>query len=142
MKVLLTLTDVEPAVRLNAALEADGADTAVVSPMDDMRGAIKREKPNVIVVTGALLDPQHVQLVRSLLWDEVPVVGLADVLDEEAAVRFKEIGYVDVFAKPIAVQETAEAVRRIVDRRKFQTDTGLFGESEAIREYLMDTYAR
>ena len=137
MKVLLTLTDVEPAVRLNAALEADGADTALVSPMDDVRGAIKREKPQIIVVTGALLDPQHVQLVRSLLWDEVPVVGLADVLDDEAAARFKEIGYVDVYAKPIQYTEVAESVRRHTERRKLQSDTGLFGESEAIREVLV-----
>ncbi|HEV8365575.1 MAG TPA: hypothetical protein VGQ52_18800, partial [Gemmatimonadaceae bacterium] len=112
MRILLTLTDVEPAVRLNAALEKEGAHTALVSPMDDVRGAIKREKPNIIVVTGTLMDPQHVQLVRSLLWDEVPVVGLADVLDEEMERRFKEIGYVEVYAKPIVVDETAAGIKR------------------------------
>jgi len=137
VRVLLTLTDVEPAVRLNAALEKDGADTALVSPMDDVRGAIKREKPNVIVITGALLDPQHVQLVRSLLWDEVPVVGLADVLDGEAERRFKEIGYVEVYAKPIVVDETAAGIKRIVERRRLQSETGLSGESGAIREVLV-----
>ncbi|MEW5916572.1 MAG: sigma-54 dependent transcriptional regulator [Gemmatimonadota bacterium] len=137
MRVLITLTDVEPAVRLNAALEADGAETAVVSPMDDMRGAIKREKPHIIVVTGALLDPQHTQLVRSLLWDEIPVVGLADVLDPDAAARLKEIGYVEVFAKPIQYKEVADAIQRLVTRRQLQIDTGLSGESEAMREVLV-----
>ena len=38
MKVLITLADVEPAVRLNALLEANGTKTAVVSPLDDLRG--------------------------------------------------------------------------------------------------------
>ncbi|HJU75197.1 MAG TPA: sigma-54 dependent transcriptional regulator, partial [Gemmatimonadaceae bacterium] len=137
VKVLLTLTDVEPAVRLNAALEKDGADTAVVSPMDDVRGAIRREKPNVIVITGALLDPQHVQLVRSLLWDEVPVVGLADVLDPDLTARLKEIGYVEVHAKPIQYTEVSGSVRRVIERRQLQEDTGLSGESEAIREVLV-----
>ena len=45
MKVLITLNDVEPAVRLNAALEAEGVETAVVSPLDDIRAALKRERP-------------------------------------------------------------------------------------------------
>ena len=44
MKVLLTLQDVEPAVRLNALLESEGVETAVVSPLDDMRATIRREK--------------------------------------------------------------------------------------------------
>ena len=45
MKVLITLQDVEPAVRINARLEQDGIETDVVSPLDDIRAAIKREKP-------------------------------------------------------------------------------------------------
>ncbi|MGQ0537599.1 MAG: sigma 54-interacting transcriptional regulator [Gemmatimonadaceae bacterium] len=137
MKILLTLTDVEPAVRLNAALEAGGADTALVSPLDDMRGAIRKEKPHLVVVSGALLDQQHIQLVRSLLWDEIPVVGLADVLDAESERRFREIGYVEVFTKPIAIEETASGVRRIVERRRLANESGLIGESEGIREVLV-----
>ena len=94
VKVLITLTDVEPAVRLNAQLERDGVETAVVSPLDDVRGAIRREKPDVIVITGALLDPQNVALVRELLWDGVAVVGLADVRDPEIDERLRAIGFV------------------------------------------------
>src|SRR5690606_16550712 len=51
--VLVTLTDVEPAVRLNARLEAHGLETAVVSPLDDVKGALRREKPDIVVMTGA-----------------------------------------------------------------------------------------
>ena len=58
MKVLLTLQDVEPAVRINALLEREGVETALVSPLDDMRAALKREKPDLIVFTGELSDPQ------------------------------------------------------------------------------------
>jgi len=64
MKVLITLTDVEPAVRLNAQLEASGLSTAMVSPLDDLPAAVKREKPDAIVFTGNLLDPQTTSLVR------------------------------------------------------------------------------
>ena len=101
LKVLITLTDVEPAVRLNAQLERSGVETAVVSPLDDIRGAIRRAKPDVIVMTGALVDPHNVALVREMLWDGVPVVGLADVRDPEIDERLRAIGFVEVFAKPI-----------------------------------------
>ena len=69
MKVLLTLQDVEPAVRLNALLEAEGIETAVVSPLDDMRATIRREKPDIIVFSGDLADPASVALVKEQLWD-------------------------------------------------------------------------
>ena len=41
MKVVVMLTDVEPAVRVNAALEGSGIETEVVSPLDDVRGKIR-----------------------------------------------------------------------------------------------------
>ena len=40
MKVLITLTDVEPAVRLKNLLERSGVETEVVSPYDDLRSAV------------------------------------------------------------------------------------------------------
>ena len=81
MKVLITLTDVEPAVRLNAQLEANGIQTTVVSPFDDLRGEIKRFKPDLIVITGNLRDADTQQIVRDQLWEGVAVIGLADVED-------------------------------------------------------------
>ena len=137
MKVLLTLTDVEPAVRLNARLEAEELETALVSPLDDIRAALARERPDAIVVTGALLDPQHVALVRQLQWEDVAIVGLADVRDAATDERLRAIGYAEVFAKPIVVEEVLDGLRRLLERRRIAALTGLFGESEAIREVLV-----
>ncbi|HUQ81443.1 MAG TPA: sigma-54 dependent transcriptional regulator [Gemmatimonadaceae bacterium] len=137
MKVLISLTDVEPAVRLNGELERAGVETEVVSPLDDVRGAIRREKPDVIVMTGALVDPQNVALVREMLWDGVAVVGLADVRDPEIDHRLHAIGYAEVFAKPIVPDEVSDAIRRLLDRRRLASLTGLIGQSEAIREVLV-----
>ena len=137
MKVLISLTDVEPAVRLNAQLERDGVETAVVSPLDDVRGAIRREKPDVIVMTGALVDPQNVALVREMLWEGVAVVGLADVRDAEIDERLKAIGFVEVYTKPIIVDEVSDSIRRLLDRQRLSVTTGLIGQSEAIREVLV-----
>ena len=59
MGVLITLTDVEPAVRLNALLEADGIETTMVSPLDDLPSEIRRAKPDVIVFTATCSMPRR-----------------------------------------------------------------------------------
>ena len=137
LRALLTLTDLEPAVRLNAVLEQQGLETTLVSPVDDVRTALRRERPDVVVLTGALLDPRHVALVRALLWDGIPTVGLTDVSDPQTTARLREAGYAAVHPKPILPEEVAAGVRRILDRRRLALVSGLVGESEAIREVLV-----
>jgi DNA-binding NtrC family response regulator len=137
MKALITLTDVEPAVRLNALLESSGVQTAMVSPMDDLPSAVKREKPDVIVVTGNLLDPSTQALVRQQLWDGAAVVGLADVGDRDLQQRLKAGGFSEVMTKPVQPEELANRVTALLERRELAERTGLYGESEAVREVLV-----
>ena len=135
--MLLTLNDVEPAVRLNAALEAEGVETAVVSPLDDIRSTIKREKPDLIVFSGDLSEPSNQALVKEQLWENVAAVGLANTADPAHVERLKLEGYVDVYPKPINVPEVVAGIRGILERRRFQQLTGLVGESEAMREVMV-----
>ena len=137
MKVLVTLTDVEPAVRLNAMLEGAGYETTLVSPIDDIRAAIRRESPDLVVLTGGLVDTANVQLVRDLLWDGVAAVGLADIFDPALSDRLRALGFVEVYAKPVDLDEVLTGIRRILDRRRLAVETGLIGESEAMREVLV-----
>ncbi|MEO7520558.1 MAG: sigma-54 dependent transcriptional regulator [Gemmatimonas sp.] len=131
------MTDVEPAVRLNAALEAEGVDTVMISPMDDVRGELRRTPPQVLVLTGALLDPSNLALVRDQLWEGVSVVGFTDVSDPSVSDRLRDAGYAETWPKPVAVDEVVRAVRRRLDRQWLANVTGLAGESEAIRETLV-----
>ncbi|MBV9880577.1 MAG: sigma-54-dependent Fis family transcriptional regulator [Gemmatirosa sp.] len=135
--VLITLTDVEPAVRINALLEGDGLTTQLVSPIDDIRAAIRRQRPDVVVLTGALLDPHQTALVRHLLWDGIPVVGLTDVSDPQTTERLRQAGYAELYPKPVLPEEVADGVRRLLDRQRLQRVTGLIGESEAVHEVLV-----
>ena len=137
MKALLTLTDVECAVPLNASLEQAGIETSMVSPLDDIRREIKRAKPDVIVLTGAIADPNNIQLVREQLWEGVSVIGLADVDDVELRERLRSFGFVDVYAKPVATQDLVDIVKRALDRQRLTKVTGLIGQSNAIREVLV-----
>src|SRR3954467_881329 len=137
MKVLITLTDVEPAVRLNAVLEGEGTQTTVVSPLDDLRGEIKRFKPDMIVLTGGLADPSTLQTARDELWAGTALIGLAEVEDPELRERLRTIGFINVFTKPISADELHLAVRRVMDRKRLADATGLIGQSEAINEVLL-----
>ena len=137
MKVLLTLTDVEPAVRLNALLEKAGIETVLVSPLDDVPGMIRRQRPDVIVLTGGLLDASNLQLVKAQMWDGAAVIGLADIHDDILDQRLRALGFVEVFAKPVVLEEVLSAVQRVAQRRELQRMTGLRGESAAIREVIV-----
>ena len=133
MKALLTLQDVEPAVRINAVLESEGVETALVSPLDDIRAALKREKPDIIVFSGELADSSTLAIVKEQLWEGAAAVGLADNLDPEHIERLRAEGYVDIFPKPVNLDEVLGGLRRILDRRRLQRLTGLIGRSEERR---------
>jgi DNA-binding NtrC family response regulator len=137
MKVVVMLTDVEPAVRLNALLERSGVSTEVVSPLDDVRGTLARVRPDVLVMTGALLDPQNLALVREQLWTGAAIIGHSEVGEEGMVERLRGLGYSEVYIKPIVPEEVAAGVRRLADRQALARETGLYGESEAIREVLV-----
>src|SRR5690349_7094530 len=137
MKVLITLQDVEPAVRINAVLEREGIETDLVSPLDDIRSTIKRQKPDLLVFTAELTDPLTVSIVKEQMWDGAPSVGLAESLDAEHVERLRGIGYVDLFAKPVDAEEVVAGLKRILDRRRLQRLTGLIGESDGMREVMV-----
>ena len=137
MSVLIPLTDVEPAVRLGKLLEEGQLETEMVSPLDDFRAALRRSKPSLVVMTGGLLDPHNAQLVRELLWDDVAVIGFADVRDPAIDERLQAAGYVEVFSKPVVLDEVVESIKQLLRRQELSRTTGLIGESEAIREVLV-----
>ena len=137
MKVLLTLQDVEPAVRLNALLESEDIETEVVSPLDDIRAAIRRAKPDILLFSGDLADPATVALVKEQLWEGAAAVGLADRSDDEHLDRLRRAGYVELYPKPVDYPEVVAGLKRILERRRLQRLTGLIGESDAIREVMV-----
>jgi DNA-binding NtrC family response regulator len=59
------------------------------------------------------------------------------VRDRDIDERLRTVGFVDVYPKPIVVDEVVDAIRRLLDRRRLSRLTGLIGQSEAIREVLV-----
>ncbi len=124
-------------MRLNAALEGEGIKTEIISPLDDVRGVVARTKPALLVITGALTDPHVEAIVREQLWGGAVAIGLADVSDDAQLEKLRNAGYVELHKKPIETAELVAVVKRMLDRRRLQTETGLIGESEALREVLV-----
>lgn len=135
--VLITLADVEPAVRLNALLEGAGITTSMVSAVDNLSSEIRRTRPELIVLTGNIADSALRQVVRDQLWEGIAVIGLADVADPQLIERLRAIGFVDVYTKPVNADDLFDAVNRVLERRRLAESTGLVGQSDAIREVLV-----
>src|SRR5204863_3434839 len=66
-----------------------------------------------------------------------PVVGLTDGDDPVQQERLRALGFVDLFAKPIVVDDVADSLERLLERHALQEATGLIGESEPLREVMV-----
>jgi len=137
-KILITMDDLESAVRLNAALEAAQYRTVMISPMDDRRGALLKEHPDLLVLTGAVHESQAQELVAQARDAEVSTLALLEPTDPAQTDR-EGLGLdvTEVAVKPINPPDTVALIERLVDRRQLQQRTGISGESAAIQELLV-----
>jgi DNA-binding NtrC family response regulator len=143
-RVLITTDDLEQAVRVNAALEQAGFDTAMVSSLDDVRQAVRtreqgaaNREPDAIVLTGGLHETTARRLLAAAHEHGVPTLGLVEATDEAAETVAHELGITDWLVKPADPAEVTLMVRRLIERRRLQQRTGILGESAAIQEVLV-----
>ncbi|HET9605252.1 MAG TPA: sigma-54 dependent transcriptional regulator [Gemmatimonadales bacterium] len=136
-QILITMDDLETAVRANAALEAAGFSTAMVSSMDDAPGVLRRERPELIILSGAVYDPPARHLMALAREAEASTLALLEPTDSDRTERVERIGATEVLVKPSTPDDLTELARRLIERRQLQDRTGIAGESEAIQEVLV-----
>ncbi len=136
-RILLTLDDLETAVPLNAGLETAGFHTSTVSSLDDAHGAVRRENPELIVLTGAVYEPPAVHLAALARELEISTLALLEPTDSERPERIARLGVTDVMVKPVRPDEAVATARRLIDRRRLQQHTGIAGVSAAIQQVLV-----
>jgi DNA-binding NtrC family response regulator len=138
-RILLTMDDLETAVQANAALEAAGYATSMVSSMDDARGVMRRENPDLVILTGAVYETPARQLARQARDAETTTLALLESTDPGTAGRegMPHLDVTEVMFKPVAPEEVVQTARRLIDRRQLQQRTGIIGESAAIQELLV-----
>ena len=136
-QILIAMDDLETAVRLNAAFEAAKFSTAMFSSLDDARGTVRRESPELVILTGAVHEA-HVQQLAALAHDaEISTLALLEATDSERAERVERLRATEVMTKPVTPDDAVATARRLIDRRHLQERTGIVGESAPIQEVLV-----
>jgi DNA-binding NtrC family response regulator len=135
-RVLITMEDLEAAVRANAAFEGAGYKTTMVSALDDLRAAIRRAHPELIVLTGGL---REAGLPRALAdaAGEAATLGLVEPTDTDPEHLGHLLGLSGVLIKPAPAEEVLAAGRRLIERKKLQVRTGIIGEDPGIQAVLI-----
>ncbi|HET8649754.1 MAG TPA: sigma-54 dependent transcriptional regulator [Gemmatimonadales bacterium] len=137
-QILLTMDDLETAVRVNAALEEAGFSTAMVSSFDDIRGTVRREAPDLVILTGGVHEPHARELAALAREAEVFTLALLEPTDSgDRSERLARLGVTEVLVKPLTPSEALAVVRSLLDRRALQQRTGIIGQSAAIQEVLI-----
>ena len=137
-QILLTMDDLEAAVRVNAALEAAGHATAMVSSLDDARQVMRRVAPELVVITGAVYEPMARQLAALARDAEISTLALLEATDQHATDRdTRAVDVTEIAVKPVNPAEVVHLAERLVARRALQQRTGIIGESAPIQELLV-----
>ncbi|MGH7701334.1 MAG: sigma 54-interacting transcriptional regulator [Gemmatimonadales bacterium] len=136
-KILVTADDLEPAVRINAALEAAGFRTALVTSLDDVRAEVRRREPDCVVLTGGLHESSAGRLLAAARERSISTLGLVEAAEPDAAALARGMGLTAHLTKPADPAEVVATVRRLIERRRLQERTGITGESPAVQEVLV-----
>jgi DNA-binding NtrC family response regulator len=136
-RVLITMDDLEVAVPLNAAFEAAGYATNMVSSLDDLRSTVNRSKPDVVVLSGSLHEHRAVELVAVARETSIVTLGLLEATEGDAAGLALRLGVTAWTQKPAEPSDLVAIATRLIERRKLQQHTGILGESPAIQELLV-----
>jgi DNA-binding NtrC family response regulator len=136
-RILITMDDLSTAVPLNAAFEAAGFSTAMFSSLDDPRGTVRREGPELVILTGAIHEPHALQLAALARDNEISTLALLEPTDSERAERVGRLGVTETMMKPVAPDDAVATARRLIERRGLQQRTGIIGESAPIQELLV-----
>ncbi|MEO8201153.1 MAG: sigma-54 dependent transcriptional regulator [Gemmatimonadota bacterium] len=134
-RILITMDDIETAVRLNAAFEAAGFVTSMVAPMDEYRAALKKDNPDLVILTGGLHESPARQLAQAARDAEISTFALLEATDSSRAEG--DLGVTEIAVKPVETEDVLLTARRLIERRHLQERTGIAGESPAIQELLV-----
>jgi len=136
-RVLITMDDLETAVRANAAFEQRAFQTAMVSSLDDAVGVLRTSEPDVVVLTGALQESTADELISAARDRSTSTLGLLEPSGGEPRGLAHRLGLTAWMVKPVDPADVVATAQRLIERRRLQERTGIVGESPAIQEVLV-----
>ena len=136
-KVVITLDDLEAAVRANAAFETAGFETVMVSALDDVRARVRHEDPDLLMLSGGLHEAATQRLVGAVRDGRVAILGLLEPTDADPAALAHRLGISAALVKPCDADEVVALGRRLIERKRLQERTGIIGEHPGVQEVLI-----
>jgi DNA-binding NtrC family response regulator len=133
-RVLITTVDLEPAVRLRDAFEAEGFAVELLTPGEHIGDV---PDPALLILTGGLEEKQARRLAREAVeYNRLPVIALIDSPAQATQqLRFR-LGVSEFALKPIDPADVALIGRRLIDRQHLRAVTGIVGETDVMREAM------
>jgi DNA-binding NtrC family response regulator len=105
--------------------------------MDDGPAALRREQPDLLILSGSVREPTAESLTRLARDLEIYTLALLEPTDTERGERAAGLAATAVLPKPIKPNEAVATVRTLVERRKLQQSTGISGQSPGVHELLI-----
>jgi DNA-binding NtrC family response regulator len=136
-RVLITMDELESAVRLNAAFEAAQFETAMVSALDDVRATVLKEDPDLLLLTGGLHESAAARAIAAVRDGHVATLGLLEPTDADPASAALRLGLTATLIKPVDAAEVVALGRRLIERKRLQERTRILGDHPAIQEVLI-----
>ena len=127
--VLISTHHLPVAGRLRDAFRQGGYRVELVTPSEDLTRA---EVPSLLVVTAPATETAT--LLRQAAGLELPALVVSPERELSATTWSPEVA--EAFGPGTQADEVALVGRRIIERRRLQRETGIIGETEAIREAL------
>jgi DNA-binding NtrC family response regulator len=133
-RVLITTVDLEPAVRLRDAFEADSFAVELLTPGERIADV---PDPVLLILTGGLDQKQARRLAREAAeHGRLPILALVDSPAQASAQLRFTLGVSEFAIKPIDPADVALIGRRLIERQQLRVITGIVGETDAMREAI------
>ena len=133
-RVLITTVDLEPAVRLRDAFEAEGYDVELLTPGEHIADVAD---PVLLVLTGGLDQKQARRLAREAAeHGRLPIIALVESTAQASQELRFALGVHEFAVKPVDPADVVLIGRRLIDRQLLREVTGIVGETDAMREAL------
>jgi DNA-binding NtrC family response regulator len=132
--IVVTTDDLEPAVRLRGGFEAAGLRVELLTSGEGL--AEVSGEPVLLILTGHLRERRAQGLIGAARAGGIPVLGLVEETERLSRDGCRRLGVTECLAKPIDVEEVVLVGRRLVERERLRTITGIVGQTEVMEEVL------
>ena len=136
-RALITMDDLEVAVPTNAAFEAAGYETTLVSSQDNHPAILKKSNPDIVILTGGLHEHPTTVLVSYAREHATSTLAVLEETEPNPMDLARALGVTAFAVKPVEPDDVVALAGRLIARRRLQERTGIIGESAAVQQVLV-----